>query len=99
MNPNSLKSYENIKKSGRLRVSQMRVYSALITLRRATMHEVADHLNAPLHTISGRFGELIAAGYLQVIGQQVKRYGNKVYPRAIYETVYTKSGSERRKAA
>lgn len=35
----------------------------------ATMHAVAFRLNLPLHTISGRFSELVKCGRLEPVGR------------------------------
>lgn len=42
-------------------------------LGEATMHEVAQHVNRELNTISGRFGKLVEKGKLKIIGRTENR--------------------------
>ena len=76
---NSLLAFTEVKKT--LPTRQAIVYEAVKRLGCTSMHNVAIFLNVPLHTISGRFGELVKKGKLRISGGEVVN-GSR---RALYE--------------
>ena len=79
MNKNSLKVYyESILPD--IKKRHLKVMNALSVLGEATSLEVADYLNVPLHSISGRISELSSSEYgkplIEAIGTKKNRYGN-----------------------
>jgi hypothetical protein len=80
---NSLLAFVEVKKT--LPARQAVVYEAMKRLGCASMHDAAIFLNVPLHTISGRFGELVKKGKLRIVGAEEMK-GNK---RSLYEIEYS----------
>lgn len=77
----SLITYDTIKPS--LNHRQTEVLHAIEILGgSATMHKVAIKMFRPLHTISGRFSELVKKGYITKIGVEEAVKGHP--PRTIY---------------
>lgn len=62
MNTNSILAYENLD----LTKAQAKVYDALRILGEASMNRVSEYLGVPKHTISGRFGEMVRDGSIEV---------------------------------
>ena len=70
----SLKAWE--KKKPELTEDQKMVKEALQQIGPAIGEEVANHLNTPYHTISGRFGELQDQGEIETKGKKQNPRGN-----------------------
>ena len=78
VNPNSLLAYEKLDLSR----GQLAVVSVFERNdEKLTMNQVSNALNRPKNAISGRFGELVAMGVLQVVGHAIEN-GSRV---SIYE--------------
>lgn len=81
----------------RLKPSQRRVLKALLQLKgRATMQRIADFMGVPLHTISGRFSELRAGGWIAPVTYFIPK-GKKrpvtvfkaiMWPKELWDEVY-----------
>ncbi len=78
----SLNNWEKIKPQVKQR--HIKVMTALDTLVAATMYEIAEHLNVPVHAISGRITELMAKdstkcydkALIEAVGTENNKYGN-----------------------
>lgn len=69
---NRLETYhEKIKPE--LTERQQKVLEAIDKIQPCTMHEVADKMNVPLNTISGRFGELVKKEVLEITGKKERK--------------------------
>lgn len=68
MNTNSILAYESLD----LTKAQAKVYDAISTLSEASMNRVADYLGVPKNTISGRFGEMVRDGALEVCRKTIE---------------------------
>lgn len=64
MHPNSLQAHKENIDLGKYRPQIQDIIKALRVLKKATMHEIADHLGKRLNCISGRFGEMSEKGII-----------------------------------
>jgi len=64
------------KKKEELTEDQQKVLQALKETGPAIGEEIAQHLNLPYHTISGRFGELKDQGKIETRGKKQNPRGN-----------------------
>lgn len=72
MRQNSIEIYHATKfKHG---TKKRQIVETLAFMGKATMHQIADYMRVPVHTISGRFGELEK---MQVISEFSKSSDNK----------------------
>jgi len=70
----SLMAFQDKKKE--LTEDQKMVKDALQEIGPAIGEEIANHLNVPYHTISGRFGELEDQGKIETRGKKQNPRGN-----------------------
>lgn len=93
---NSRDVYHNIVLPN-IKAGHKKVVDALKILGEATSLEVADYINKPLHSISGRFTELSTAKeygkpIIESVGSRLNRYGN---PCTIWRLkIYQKQGEQ-----
>lgn len=64
---NSIQVYHTTKHKHPTKRNQ--IISALEFMGKATMHRVAEYLKVPVHTISGRFGELRNEGHIKEVSK------------------------------
>lgn len=68
MNTNSILAYEKLD----LTRAQARVFDAIASIGEASMNRVAEYMRVPKNTISGRFGEMVRDGSIEVCRKTVE---------------------------
>jgi len=68
MNTNSILAYKKLD----LTKAQAKVYDAIRALGEASMNSVSYYLGVPKNTISGRFGEMVRDGSIEVVRKTVE---------------------------
>jgi len=85
MNKNSLTAYDNISATGHLTRCQLAIIGAMRLLKvPVTMHQVADYMGVPLHTISGRFLELFGKRQIKIVDEKLYKKNGRKYYRSLY---------------
>lgn len=89
MNNNSLTVYKE-KILPNLKDRHKRVMNALQELGEASQLDVADFLNVPVHSLSGRFSELerdYDRPQIEIVGKKLNRYNNtcSIYRVKVYQ--------------
>ena len=99
MHPNSLYLY-HAEILTTLKDRHKRVFNAIVALGNATSYEIADYLNVPVHTLSGRISELSGNAksnsydkpVIVEVGTRLNKYNNKC---AVYGIkFYAKEGEQ-----
>lgn len=76
VHPNSITVYRE-KIEPTLKGRKLEVLNAIKAIGgKATMYEVAEYINRPMHTISGRFGELVKMNLIYEAGEKTHHENN-----------------------
>ena len=89
-NANSIKAFKEAVEPTRKTRKEL-IKATLLELKNATQRQVAAHINAPIHTVSGRFTDLMNEGVIRIVGHRKTptntRYGIYTRQESVYEII------------